>query len=357
MRRVRTRTVEVGGVAMGGGNPVVIQGMTNTFTRDAERTLAQIEAMVRAGARLVRVAVPTRSDTAALAEIVRHAPCPIVADVHFHYERALEAVAAGVAKLRVNPGNLRDRRALRRVIAAAKSSGAAIRIGTNTGSIRRPEELDRPFSRRELLARMLEELEAYVRFFERARFQKLVLSAKSPDLDLTVRMGEAVARRFDYPQHLGVTHAGTARAGTIKSAAALAILLRKGIGDTIRVSLAGDPVREIEVAGELLADLGLIERTRPELIVCPTCGRCQVDLAKIAETVERSLKHVQKPLRVAVMGCVVNGPGEAADADIALIAGRDHGFLYRGSRRIAEVPAAKMVGALLDEVRRCPAKR
>ncbi len=336
---------------MGGGNPVVVQGMTNTFTHDVDATVRQVNALAEAGAKIVRVAVPARKDTAALPEILGQVGVPIVADVHFHYERALESIKAGVHKLRINPGNLRDKKALAEVIAAAKGAGVAMRIGINAGSIRPVDELDERISPKQLVELMLTELAEYVAFFESQRFEALVLSAKSSDVLQTIELYEAMARRFDYPLHLGVTHAGTVLTGSIRSGVALGVLLYKGIGDTIRVSLSGDPVREIHVANEILADLGLAKRERPELIACPTCGRCNVDLVKIADRVEKRLAGIKKPIRVAVMGCIVNGPGEAADADVALIAGREHGFIYRSGQCVAKVPAENLVSELIRQVK------
>lgn len=346
-----TRPVMIGSVTVGGGGPIVVQGMTNTLTCQIDDTVRQVRALAKAGAAIVRVAVPTTKDTAALPSILDKVDVPIVADVHFQYRRALEAIEAGVHKLRINPGNLRDKRGLRQVISAAKNAGISIRIGVNAGSIRSTDQLKQKFSADRLVKLMLKELTGYVRFFEKAGFEQLVLSAKSSDVMLTVRMYEALADEFDYPLHVGLTHAGTAATGSIRSATALGILLNRRIGDTIRVSLAGDPVREIFAAKEILMALDLMDRDRPELIVCPTCGRCQVNIAKIAEQVERRLAGITKPIKVAVMGCLVNGPGEAADADIALIAGKDCGFIYCAGRRVAKVPADELVNELIRRVR------
>lgn len=347
----KTRAVAIGSVTIGGARPVAVQGMTNTLTCDVDATVRQINALADAGAAIVRVAVPTAKDTAALPAILSQVNVPIVADVHFQYRRALEAIEGGVQKLRLNPGNLRDRQALARVISAAKTAGVAIRIGVNAGSIRTADQLGRKFSSDQLVTLMLQELAEYVRFFEKAGFEQLVLSAKSSDVILTIKLYEALAREYDYPLHVGLTHAGTAWTGSIRSASALAVLLNKGIGETIRVSLAGDPVREIHAAKEILFCLGLDPRDRPEVIVCPTCGRCTVDIAKIAEQVERRMAGIRKPVRVAVMGCVVNGPGEASDADVALIAGKDFGFVYRAGERVAKLPTKLLIGELIRQVR------
>jgi len=345
--------VTVGSVIIGGANPIVVQGMTNTATHDVNKTVRQINALAEAGAQIVRVAVPTRKDTSALRDILPQVSVPIVADVHFDYRRALEAVEAGVHKLRINPGNLRDKGGLKQVISAAKTAGIPVRIGVNAGSIRTADQLERKLSPNRLVKLMLDELARYVRFFEKAGLEQLVLSAKSSDVCLTLELYRELARRFDYPLHVGLTHSGTVWTGSIRSALALGPLLEEGIGDTIRVSLAGDPVREIHAAREMLAALGLARREGPELIVCPTCGRCEVDLVKIADQVERRLARIKKPLKVAVMGCIVNGPGEAADADVALIAGKNCGFIYRAGRRVARIPTEGLVTELIRHVRLC----
>jgi (E)-4-hydroxy-3-methylbut-2-enyl-diphosphate synthase len=355
IQRRATRLVRVGGVTIGGGAPVVVQSMTNTQTADAAATLAQVRRLAEAGAELVRVAVPTAADTAALREIVAASPVPIVADVHFRFDRALEAIAAGAAKIRLNPGNIRDRRQVRRVIDAAAAAGAAIRVGVNEGSVverrdqaRREAELARPLD--EL---MFEKLAGYLDVFEQAGFGELVLSAKSHDAYTTVAVNRRIAERWDYPLHLGVTAAGTAQTGAVRSAAALGTLLSEGLGDTVRISYAGDPAAEVAAALELLYSLRLRRRPGAELIACPTCGRVQMDLAAVAERVRAALAGVTQPVTVAVMGCVVNGPGEAAGADVAVCAaGKDKAVLYRGGRKLRTIRAEQIVDAVVAEVRK-----
>jgi len=344
--------VRVGDVTIGGDSPVVVQSMTNTPTADAAATIAQVERLVEAGAELVRVAAGTRADTAALGEIVAASEVPIVADVHFHFDRALEAVEAGAAKIRLNPGNISDRDQVRRVIAAAAGRGAAIRVGVNEGSVverrdeqRRAADLARPLDRL-----MVEKMAEYLEVFDEAGFEDLVLSAKSHDAYTTVAANRLLAERWDYPLHLGVTHAGTAETGAIRSAAALGTLLSEGIGDTIRISYAGDPVAEVEAALELLWSLRLRRRPGLELIACPTCGRIQMDLAPIAEAVRSALVDVDFPVTVAVMGCVVNGPGEAANADVAVCCGKGTAAIYRAGRKLRTVKADEIVPAILAEV-------
>ena len=353
IQRRETRAVRVGPLVLGGGAPVTVQSMTNTRTADAAATIAQVQRLAEAGAELVRVAVPTRADTAALREIVSASPVPIAADVHFHFDRALEAIEGGAAKIRLNPGNLSDRDQVRRVIDAAADAGVAIRVGVNEGSVverrdesRRAADLTRPLDRL-----MVEKMAEYLDVFDEANFHELVLSAKSHDAYTTVAANRLLAERWDYPLHLGVTHAGTAETGAIRSAAALGALLSEGVGDTIRISYAGDPVAEVEAALELLYSLRLRRRPGLELIACPTCGRTQMDLAPIAEQVRAALADVDFPVTVAVMGCVVNGPGEAANADVAICAGKGRAAIYRAGRKLRTVPAADIVPAILAEVK------
>lgn len=352
IRRRRTRSVRVGGVVIGSGAPVVVQSMTNTATADADATIEQVRRLAQAGAELVRVSVPTRADTAALKRIVADSPVPIVADVHFHFDRALEAIDAGAAKIRLNPGNIRDRGQVRRVIAAAADAGAAIRVGVNEGSVvdrtddaRRAADLARP-----LAELMVEKMAEYLEVFQEADFHDLVLSAKSHDAVTTVAASRLIARRWDYPLHLGVTHAGTAATGAIRSAAALGALLCEGIGDTIRISYAGDPVVEVAAGLELLYSLRLRPRKGLELIACPTCGRALTDMEPIVEQIRSALAGVDFPVSVAVMGCVVNGPGEADGADVAICAGKGEAVLYSGGKRLRTVSLAEIVPAVVAEV-------
>jgi len=280
IKRRKTRAIDVGGVTIGGNAPIVVQSMTNTQTADAAATIAQIRQLADAGAQLVRVATPTPADTAALTQIVAESPVPIIADVHFHFQRALEAIAAGVAKIRLNPGNLQDRDEVQRVIDAAGAAGVAIRVGVNEGSVanrRDKKQLARDLTI-PLEELMLEKLTEYYEIFERGGFDRLVFSAKSHDAVTTICVNRAISQKFDFPLHLGVTHAGTATSGAIRSAAALGALLSEGIGDTIRISYSGNPVPEVLAAKELLASLRLAPRDRAELIACPTCGRLQMDL-------------------------------------------------------------------------------
>jgi (E)-4-hydroxy-3-methylbut-2-enyl-diphosphate synthase len=348
-----TRKIRVGSIEIGGDAPIAVQSMTNVFTHDIDHCVAQIQALTERNCELVRLAVPTDRDTAALPEILRQVSVPIIADVHFHYARALEAIEAGVHKIRLNPGNIQNRKEVEQVIAACKINGVAIRVGVNEGSIRerKNQQRKKEESRHDLVELMVKKLAEYVRIFEENQFDNLVLSAKCHDAARCIQVNRAISKQFDYPLHLGVTHAGTIQTGSVRSAAALGALLAEGIGDTIRVSLAGDPLAEIDVAWEILHSLGLRKRTGPELIACPTCGRTEIDLLSMVEDVQKALREIKQPIKVAVMGCVVNGPGEAEDADIALCGGRDKAIIYSGGKMIATTTADKAVEALMEQVK------
>ena len=351
----------IGPVPVGGGAPVAVQSMTSTYTRDIDATVAQIRKLAASGCELVRVAVPDKRDTEALPEILNQSPIPIVADVHYHYQRALEAVEAGVHKIRLNPGNIADREQVNRVIAACGERGIPIRVGVNEGSIVERRDQRIHAKQRAALAEdpqgqlvrlMVEKLEEYLRNFEENDFHDVVLSAKSIDATVVIDAYRAIAERFDLPLHLGLTHAGPPETGRIRSIAALGTLLAEGIGDTIRISYAADPVCEVEDAKELLCSLKLRERTGPELIACPTCGRIEVNLIKLVADVRRKLAdEIKLPIKVAVMGCVVNGPGECEGADVAVFAGKGQGIIYVQGRQKQTVAEDQMLDALLDECR------
>ncbi len=357
--RRASRPVQIGPVTLGGGAPVAIQSMTNTRTADVAATLAQVRQLAEAGAGLVRVTAATAEDTAALDRIVADSPVPIIADVHFHFQRALEAIAAGVAKIRLNPGNITDRAQVREVIMAARDRGCAIRVGVNEGSIvertdrqRKAEELARPMD--ELMA---EKMADYLTAFDEAGFDQLVLSAKSPSAVTTIAANRRLAARWPWPMHLGVTHAGTPATGAIRSAAALGALLAEGIGDTIRISYAGDPVAEVAAAVELLASLNLRARQGVELIACPTCGRTEVDLISIADAVAAALADIRQSVKVAVMGCIVNGPGEADGADVAICAGKGKAALYVHGEMVKTIEEDQIVAAVVEATHAVLARR
>lgn len=349
LARERTRRVMVGSVPLGGGSPVVVQSMTCTPTVDADATLAQVNALVDAGCDLVRVTVPSREALGPFERICRESPVPIVADIHFDYRLAIGAVRAGAAKLRINPGNIGDWERVDAVIDAAGEAGAAIRIGVNAGSLdKRIAERDDLTQPEKLVASSLE----FVEHFEKRGFDDIVLSAKAHSVPTTIETYRALSRELPHvPLHLGVTEAGTVQQGTIKSAVGLGVLLAEGIGDTMRVSLTADPVEELPVCWGILQSLGL-RRRGPELVSCPTCGRTQVDLIGLAEEVGERLKGCSKPISVAVMGCVVNGPGEASDADVGVACGRGVGMVFRHGEVIRKVPEDQIVDALMEEIDR-----
>jgi (E)-4-hydroxy-3-methylbut-2-enyl-diphosphate synthase len=365
--RRKTRKVVIGDkahgfVGIGGDAPVAVQTMTSGYTWEIDKCVAEINRMAAAGADIVRVAVPERKDTSALKEILPRVSVPIVADVHFHFQRALEAVEAGIHKIRLNPGNINDREQVKDVIQACKAKKIPIRVGVNEGSIierkdkqKRMKELGGVFSNNKnghLLAIMIAKLEEYLDIFHEEDFHDIVISAKSIDPEVVIDAYREISQRFDYPLHLGVTHAGPKETGTIRSVVPLGHLLCSGIGDTIRISYANDPVYEVEDGLELLYVLGLRTRVGAELIACPTCGRIQVDLFKLVQDVRKQLaKEIKVPMKVAVMGCVVNGPGECEGADIAIFAGDRKGIIYVQGEKVANVPEEQILERLLIECR------
>jgi (E)-4-hydroxy-3-methylbut-2-enyl-diphosphate synthase len=365
--RRKTRQVvlgdrEHGFVRIGGDAPVSVQSMTAGYTHEIDKCVAEIQKLAAAGADIVRVAVPEKKDTAALKEILPQVTVPIVADVHFHFQRALEAIEAGVHKIRLNPGNISDRAQVRDVIQACKAKKIPIRVGVNEGSIverkdkqKRLKELGGVFSANKhghFLAIMVTKLEEYLDIFHAEDFHDIVISAKSIDPLLVIDAYKAISERFDYPLHLGVTHAGPKETGAIRSVVPLGHLLCTGIGDTIRISYANDPVYEVQDGLELLYILGLRQRVGAELIACPSCGRIQVDLFKLVQDVRKKLaEEIALPIKVAVMGCVVNGPGECEGADIAIFAGDRRGIIYVQGEKVANVPEEQILDALLAECR------
>lgn len=344
-----TRTVMVGGVAVGGGAPVSVQSMCNTTTADADATLAQIARLGEAGCEIIRVTVPDRASLAPFARICEESPLPVVADIHFDHRLAIAAARAGADALRINPGNIGSFDRVDEVIDAAGETGTAIRIGVNAGSLDPAVDARQDLTLPEkLVASSL----SFVEHFERRGFTDIVVSAKAHSVPITVETYRALSRELpQIPLHLGVTEAGTLRQGTVKNAVGVGILLAEGIGNTIRLSLTADPVEEVDVAWDLLGALGL-RRLHPELVSCPTCGRTQVDLIAIAEEVSRRLSRVQAPISVAVMGCVVNGPGEARDADIGIACGKGQGLIFAGGEPLRKVREEEMVDELFAEIER-----
>ena len=350
IKRRKTIAVKVRQVIIGSSAPIVIQSMTKVPTVEIGRCIRQINRLVNAGCRLVRIAVPTRADTAAFAKIVQKVNVPLIADIHFSPMRAIEAIEAGAAKVRLNPGNIKKRESILRIIDSARMHKTAIRVGVNEASIRNLKKQDVPLKKRTAL--MLRGMKKYVRLFENRNFTQLVLSAKSSDVMRTIEINRRIAETFNYPIHLGLTHAGLPEDAKIPSAVALGTLLAEGIGDTIRVSAAADPIIETEIAKQILISLGLYKRSAPELIVCPMCARAGIDITQLGRRVEKALSSIDKTVRVAVMGCIVNGPGEAADADLAVCAAKNKGYIYRKGRKISTVQESKIIPALLKELKK-----
>ncbi len=346
IKRKPTRAIHIGPLQIGGGAPVVVQSMTNTDTRDVRATLAQIQRLAAAGCEVARLAVPDQKAAAAFGEIKKESPLPLIADIHFNHRLALAALEQGADAIRINPGNLGGEKKTRQVLEACRQRGVSLRLGVNAGSLEADllEKFRAPTAEA-LAASALR----WVEKFEDWGFFDFKISLKSSDVLVTVAAYEQLSRRTDYPLHLGVTEAGGLIAGTVKSALGIGLLLAQGIGDTMRVSLTRDPVEEIRVAYEILRALHLRERG-VELISCPTCGRCRIDLFALAEEAERRLMAVTTPLKVAIMGCVVNGPGEAREADVGIAGGARMGLLFKKGQKIRQVPEKELLSALLSEV-------
>ncbi|MDR1241458.1 MAG: flavodoxin-dependent (E)-4-hydroxy-3-methylbut-2-enyl-diphosphate synthase [Deltaproteobacteria bacterium] len=340
--------INVGGVKIGGSAPVAVQSMTNTDTRDAQATLAQISRLAEAGCEIVRVAVPDAAASKVLSAICLASPLPVIADIHFDHKLALASIAAGVSGLRINPGNIGSEQAVDAVSKAAAERNIPLRIGVNSGSVEK--ELLRRFGGPTPEA-MVESALGHVRLLEKRNFYNLKISIKSSSVPDTVAAYRMLAEKCDYPLHIGITEAGTLLRGAVKSAVGLGILLSQGLGDTIRVSLTHDPVREVEVAWEILRSLSLRARG-PEIISCPTCGRTEIDLISLATQVEERLAGVKEVFTLAVMGCVVNGPGEAKEADLGIAGGRGKGVIFRKGEMTRSVVGgtAELLEALLQEV-------
>lgn len=337
-----TRQINVGGVPIGGGAPVTIQSMCNTPTQDAAATVDQIKRLAAAGCEIVRVAVPDMEAARAVGKLKEQSPIPVVVDIHFDYKLALEAIAAGADKVRINPGNIGGEDRVRAVAQACSSHNIPIRVGVNGGSLEKP-----------ILARyggvcpeaMVESAFGHIRLLNKFDFDDICVSLKSSSVPVTMRACQLMAERSDYPLHIGVTEAGTVRMGTLKSAVGIGGLLALGVGDTMRVSLSADPVEEVYAAREILKAAG-VRREGPELVSCPTCGRTRIDLIALANEVEERLKTVDKPITVAVMGCAVNGPGEARSADCGIAGGIGEGLLFQRGEIVKKVPQDRLVDEL-----------
>lgn len=344
--RKKTRRIYIGNVAIGDGAPISVQSMTNTKTTDTEATVAQINALQAAGCDIVRLAVPDMKAAQNLGNIIAKVKVPLVADIHFDYRLALEAINQGISALRLNPGNIGSEERVRAVVKEAKAHNIPIRIGVNAGS------LDKTLLEKYggvTAEALVESALQHVRILEQQGFYDMKISLKAHDVPLTLEAYQLMSEKVDYPLHLGITEAGTARTGMIKSAVGIGALLAQGIGDTFRISLTGDPVVEVKVANEILKSLGMREYG-PTLISCPTCGRTCIDLAGIAEQVEERLSDIKEPISVAVMGCVVNGPGEARGADVGIAGGNGVGLVFRKGEIIRKVDEKDLVDELFKEI-------
>ncbi len=346
MSRMKTKEIRIGSVTIGGDHPIAIQSMTNTKTEDVEATVAQIKRLTAAGCEIIRSTVPTMEAAAAVREIKKQISIPLVADIHFDYRLAIAAIENGADKIRINPGNIGSPERLRAVVDAAKNAGVPIRVGVNSGSLEK-----------ELLEKyggvtaegLVESALDKVRMIEDAGYDNLVISIKSSDVLMCVRAHEIIADKTEYPLHVGITEAGTVNSGNIKSAIGLGLILHQGIGDTIRVSLTGDPVEEVKSAKLILKTLGL--RTGGiEIVSCPTCGRTQIDLIKLAGQVENMVQEFPLDIKVAVMGCVVNGPGEAREADLAICGGKGTGLLMKRGEVLRKLPEDQLLAGLREEL-------
>ncbi len=347
MKRNDTRQVKVGNVAIGGQNKVVIQSMCNTKTKDVKSTVKQILELEKAGCEIIRVACLDIEDAKAIKEIKKQINIPIVADIHFDYRIALEAIESGVDKVRINPGNIGSKEKVKKVVDKCKEKSIPIRIGVNGGSLEK--SLLEKYNGRPTADAMVESAKKHIDILEELDFHDYIVSLKASNLDLCIESYEKASEAFNCPLHLGITEAGTEFSGTIKSSIGLGCLLRQGIGDTIRVSLSDDPVKEIKVAKEILKDCNLYRKS-PTLIACPTCGRTQIDLIPIAKQVEEFLQTIDSNITVAVMGCAVNGPGEARGADIGIAGGIKEGLLFKKGEIIRKIPQDKIVEELKQEI-------
>ena len=345
--RRKTREVQVGNIKIGGDNPIAIQSMTNTDTRDVKATLVQIRELEEAGCDIVRVAVVNEEAAKAIKEIKKNSSIPLVADIHFDYRLALIALENGIDKLRINPGNIGEASKVKKVVKEAKERNVPIRIGVNSGSLEKdiyekykavtPEGLVESASR-------------HIRILEDLDFQDIIVSIKSSDVLLSIEAYKRFSEHYDYPVHIGITESGTYNTGSIKSSVGLGILLYQGIGDTLRVSLTSNPVDEIRVGEDILKSLDLFKKARIEFVSCPTCGRTEIDLMDIAQSIEKTCRNIKKDIKVAVMGCIVNGPGEARDADIGIAGGKNRAVLFKKGEILRTVDEKDIISEVLKEI-------
>lgn len=345
MRKI-TREVKIGNKKIGGNNPILVQSMTNTDTHDIEKTIEQIRRLEAEGCDIIRVAVPDMEAAEAIKEIKKNINIPLVADIHFDYRLAIKSIENGADKIRINPGNIGREENIKKVVEIAKEKGIPIRIGVNSGSLEK--EILHKYKGVTAEA-VVESALKNVLILEKLGFYDIVISLKTTNVPLTIEAYKLASSKVDYPLHVGITEAGTIEAGTIKSAIGIGTLLYLGIGDTIRVSLTGDPVHEVRVGRQILRSLGLLKEG-VEIISCPTCGRTKIDLIKLAQEVEKRTRHIKKPLKVAVMGCVVNGPGEAKEADIGIAGGDGEGVIFKKGKVYKKVKEEELVEELTKEI-------
>lgn len=345
--REKTRVVSVGKLKIGGGNPITVQSMTKTNTADIDATVKQIKDLEKAGCQIVRCAVPDEEAADALKEIKRQINIPLVADIHFNHKYALVAAEAGVDKLRINPGNIGDKEKIRAVVDAAKAHKIPIRVGVNSGSLE--PKIRKKYHGHVTADGLVKSALNNIKILEELNFEDIVISIKATSVPMTIKAYQMIAKKVAYPLHVGITEAGVPRVGTVRSAAGIGAILSQGIGDTVRVSLTGDPLEEVRVAYEILKSLELTYHG-VTIISCPTCGRCDINVVDVAHEIEERTRNIKQPLTVAIMGCEVNGPGEAADADVGLAGGRGVGLIFREGQVVRKVPEAEMIEALMDEI-------
>jgi (E)-4-hydroxy-3-methylbut-2-enyl-diphosphate synthase len=346
-KRNNTKKIKIGQVEIGGGKPIAVQSMTKTDTHNIDATVKQINDLEKAGCQIVRCAVPDREAALALKEIKRQIKLPLVADIHFNHEYAVIAAESGVDKLRINPGNIGDPAKVKLVVDAAKAHKIPIRVGVNSGSL--DKKIKQKYHGHTTADGLVKSALDNVKMLEELNFHDIVVAIKATSVPMTIKAYEMIAQKVDYPLHVGITEAGIPRVGMIRSAAGIGAILAKGIGDTIRVSLTGDPLEEVRVGYEILKSMELTFHG-VTIISCPTCGRADIDVVAIAQEIEARTREIKQPLTVAIMGCEVNGPGEAADADVGLAGGNGVGLIFREGQVVRKVPEAEMIEALMDEI-------
>lgn len=348
MKRKKTRKIKIGNLFMGANAPIIVQSMTNTDTRDVRKTVAQIKRLEKIGCEMVRVAVPDMDAAHAIGDIKEKINIPLVADIHFSADLAIEAVKQGVDKIRINPGNVKSDKKLKDLVLLCKERNVPIRIGVNAGSLEK--EILNKYKGKATACGMVDSALRHIKILEKLGFSNIVVSLKASDIDRTVEAYRMLSKKIKYPLHVGVTEAGTKFRGTIMSSIGIGILLSEGIGDTIRVSLTDNPVEEIPVAWEILSALNLRHR-KPTVTSCPTCGRCEIDIIKLTREVEKITKDIKKHIHIAVMGCVVNGPGEAREADIAIVGGKKIGLICKKGKIVRQVAEVDLLKAFEKELR------